>query len=398
MNCTSYTFTVIIDKNLPGEIYTAIQLYISTMIAVAYPYFVFGLGYCGRVCDTIGNFMTATVLPNANKLVTDYVFPYADIIGYVVVAILLSSLIRCCFCRRSNQPVIIAFVEMPASDEKTLNNGQSLEDSESDDSDSSSDEEKSDSDDDSEPEQECDCVSCGGDRKCCEKEVPVNESDSPCKCDLCEGKVKEEYEYDYTDSEEEEEDEQDDERKDPTYRVSDSDSDYSDSEDEYEEELIAKALAGGREGTISEHNGRTARRNGRFVKMPVEKKPVEKKPVEKKNTKQNPVKTAPSNNNNGWILNMATGRWVKRTTALGKKLAKAENNDDDLIDDTPSPKKQLKGYMLFAAETRHKIVEENPGISFGGIGKLMGQRWRELDNSKKAMYNNGMTQLQLEDE
>jgi HMG (high mobility group) box len=42
--------------------------------------------------------------------------------------------------------------------------------------------------------------------------------------------------------------------------------------------------------------------------------------------------------------------------------------------------------MLFSKEHRPKVKEENPDISFGGIGKKLGEMWRALSEKEKAAY------------
>ena len=49
-------------------------------------------------------------------------------------------------------------------------------------------------------------------------------------------------------------------------------------------------------------------------------------------------------------------------------------------------KKALSGFMLFSKENRAKVKEENPDITFGGIGKKLGEMWRALSEKEKAAY------------
>eukprot|EP00584_Thalassiosira_punctigera_P006296 CAMPEP_0172528858 /NCGR_PEP_ID=MMETSP1067-20121228/3092_1 /TAXON_ID=265564 ORGANISM="Thalassiosira punctigera, Strain Tpunct2005C2" /NCGR_SAMPLE_ID=MMETSP1067 /ASSEMBLY_ACC=CAM_ASM_000444 /LENGTH=67 /DNA_ID=CAMNT_0013312825 /DNA_START=127 /DNA_END=330 /DNA_ORIENTATION=+ len=49
-------------------------------------------------------------------------------------------------------------------------------------------------------------------------------------------------------------------------------------------------------------------------------------------------------------------------------------------------KKKLSSYMLFAKETRPKVIEENPDFTFGEVGKELGKRWRALSDEEKAEY------------
>jgi len=44
--------------------------------------------------------------------------------------------------------------------------------------------------------------------------------------------------------------------------------------------------------------------------------------------------------------------------------------------------------MLFSQEHRPKVKEENPDISFGQIGKKLGEMWRALNDEEKEKYKN----------
>ena len=42
--------------------------------------------------------------------------------------------------------------------------------------------------------------------------------------------------------------------------------------------------------------------------------------------------------------------------------------------------------MFFANEQRENVREENPGITFGQVGKLLGERWKALNEKQRAPY------------
>jgi hypothetical protein len=42
--------------------------------------------------------------------------------------------------------------------------------------------------------------------------------------------------------------------------------------------------------------------------------------------------------------------------------------------------------MFFANEQRQNVQDENPGIMFGQIGKIIGKRWMALDDKQRAPY------------
>jgi hypothetical protein len=49
-------------------------------------------------------------------------------------------------------------------------------------------------------------------------------------------------------------------------------------------------------------------------------------------------------------------------------------------------KKPLSGFMLFSKEHRAKIKEDQPDLTFGGIGKKLGELWRALTDKEKEDY------------
>lgn len=75
--------------------------------------------------------------------------------------------------------------------------------------------------------------------------------------------------------------------------------------------------------------------------------------------------------------------------------------------DPNAPKRGLSAYMFFANDQRDNVREENPGISFGmhsyhgivfahllihssppgQVGKLLGERWKALDEKQRAPYD-----------
>ena len=49
--------------------------------------------------------------------------------------------------------------------------------------------------------------------------------------------------------------------------------------------------------------------------------------------------------------------------------------------------KPLKGFMLFSKEMRPRVKADDPDLTFGGIGKRLGEIWRGLSDAEKARYN-----------
>ncbi|KAM0330089.1 hypothetical protein ACHAQA_004260 [Verticillium albo-atrum] len=66
--------------------------------------------------------------------------------------------------------------------------------------------------------------------------------------------------------------------------------------------------------------------------------------------------------------------------AAGEKKAKRAKKDPN------APKRGLSAYMFFANEQRENVREENPGISFGQVGKLLGERWKALNEKQRGPY------------
>jgi hypothetical protein len=60
--------------------------------------------------------------------------------------------------------------------------------------------------------------------------------------------------------------------------------------------------------------------------------------------------------------------------------------------DPNAPKRALSAYMYFANEQRDTVRSENPGVSFGQIGKLLGEKWKSLTETDKAPYEGKATQ------
>ncbi|TAQ88522.1 hypothetical protein B7494_g3172 [Chlorociboria aeruginascens] len=70
---------------------------------------------------------------------------------------------------------------------------------------------------------------------------------------------------------------------------------------------------------------------------------------------------------------------LKRGAAVEKKAKKPKK-------DPNAPKRGLSAYMFFANEQRENVREENPGISFGQVGKVLGERWKALDDEQRVPY------------
>lgn len=73
------------------------------------------------------------------------------------------------------------------------------------------------------------------------------------------------------------------------------------------------------------------------------------------------------------IINMAAPRETKKRTTRRKK-------------DPNAPKRALSAYMFFANENRDIVRAENPGITFGQVGRILGEKWKALSDEEKQPY------------
>ncbi|KAG8858980.1 Non-histone chromosomal protein 6 [Tulasnella sp. 330] len=54
--------------------------------------------------------------------------------------------------------------------------------------------------------------------------------------------------------------------------------------------------------------------------------------------------------------------------------------------DKSGPKRPMSAFMYFCKDWRERVKAENPEASFGETGKLLGAKWKELDESEKTNY------------
>ncbi|KAG0638550.1 high mobility group box domain-containing protein [Tuber brumale] len=65
-----------------------------------------------------------------------------------------------------------------------------------------------------------------------------------------------------------------------------------------------------------------------------------------------------------------------------RKPAKAAKKKKD----PNAPKRGLSAYMFFANEQRENVRNDNPGIAFGQVGKVLGERWKALSEKQRQPY------------
>ncbi|OIW35009.1 hypothetical protein CONLIGDRAFT_675952 [Coniochaeta ligniaria NRRL 30616] len=68
------------------------------------------------------------------------------------------------------------------------------------------------------------------------------------------------------------------------------------------------------------------------------------------------------------------------------KTKKAEKGARRAKKDPNAPKRGLSAYMFFANEQRDNVREENPGVTFGQVGKILGERWKALSDKQRTPY------------
>ena len=54
--------------------------------------------------------------------------------------------------------------------------------------------------------------------------------------------------------------------------------------------------------------------------------------------------------------------------------------------DPNAPKRGLSAFMFYSTAQREAVKANNPGISFGEIGKRLGAQWRDMTADQKAPY------------
>ncbi|PPQ63444.1 hypothetical protein CVT24_004976 [Panaeolus cyanescens] len=69
-----------------------------------------------------------------------------------------------------------------------------------------------------------------------------------------------------------------------------------------------------------------------------------------------------------------------------EKAEKATRGKGSKSKDPKAPKRALSAYMFFSQDWRERIKSENPDAGFGEVGKLLGAKWKELDEAEKKPY------------
>ncbi|KAJ3715728.1 high mobility group box domain-containing protein [Lentinula raphanica] len=88
------------------------------------------------------------------------------------------------------------------------------------------------------------------------------------------------------------------------------------------------------------------------------------------------------------VLDIALGNDdIPVDVVIGRKTTeKAEKASRKPKKDPKAPKRALSAYMFFSQDWRERIKSENPDAGFGEVGKLLGAKWKELDEEEKKPY------------
>ncbi|EIE21134.1 SSrecog-domain-containing protein [Coccomyxa subellipsoidea C-169] len=67
--------------------------------------------------------------------------------------------------------------------------------------------------------------------------------------------------------------------------------------------------------------------------------------------------------------------------------AKKDDKKKKAKKDPNAPKKALSAFMFFSSAKRDEVKKENPDISFGEVGKALGDKWKNISATEKAKYD-----------
>ncbi|CEP14314.1 hypothetical protein [Parasitella parasitica] len=86
---------------------------------------------------------------------------------------------------------------------------------------------------------------------------------------------------------------------------------------------------------------------------------------------------------NNFILIKMPKETAKRTKTT--KVA-ADDKKKRTKKDPNAPKRGLSAYMFFSQDQRATVKEENPEATFGQIGKILGDKWKNMSDEQKKPY------------
>lgn len=76
----------------------------------------------------------------------------------------------------------------------------------------------------------------------------------------------------------------------------------------------------------------------------------------------------------------------RKAAEKAEKAPRAAASKSKKEKDPNKPKRALSAYMFFSQDWRERIKAENPEAGFGEVGKLLGAKWKELDEEEKKPY------------
>ncbi|CAO3614253.1 unnamed protein product [Mucor fragilis] len=79
---------------------------------------------------------------------------------------------------------------------------------------------------------------------------------------------------------------------------------------------------------------------------------------------------------------------AKETAKVTKRATKTDDAQKKkrTKKDPSAPKRGLSAYMFFSQDQRTTVKDENPDATFGQIGKLLGEKWKNMSDDEKKPY------------
>ncbi|KAG0034446.1 Non-histone chromosomal protein 6 [Podila clonocystis] len=77
---------------------------------------------------------------------------------------------------------------------------------------------------------------------------------------------------------------------------------------------------------------------------------------------------------------------ANRVTQNSNKDNKPNEKKRETEKDPNAPKRPLSAYMMYCADTRDKVREENPGAPITEITRILGRQWKKLPHDAKTPY------------
>eukprot|EP00826_Nyctotherus_ovalis_P020700 TRINITY_DN1652_c0_g1_i51.p2 TRINITY_DN1652_c0_g1~~TRINITY_DN1652_c0_g1_i51.p2 ORF type:complete len:193 (+),score=82.83 TRINITY_DN1652_c0_g1_i51:259-837(+) len=95
------------------------------------------------------------------------------------------------------------------------------------------------------------------------------------------------------------------------------------------------------------------------------------------------------------------GKRLKKTKETPKESKAKKNNTEhkkDLEDGKKvnKLKKPASAFILYSMQKRKEIVEENPELGLGAVGKLLGEKWKALTEEEQGMWKRKAAKLREE--